>query len=259
MVRAKLLKREKIMKILIIGESCTDIYHYGTCSRLCPDAPVPVFKSTKINKNGGMAKNVEANILKISNDIEIDILTNDTWTEIKKTRYVDEKTNHMFLRLDENDDGYGSLDIEKFNQVNFNNYDCVIVSDYNKGFLSNNILKFISEKHKYTFIDTKRKIDEWSKNFTFIKVNNIEYENSLSYLTSNNHNLIVTKGPFGCSHKGKVYPVDKVEVKDTSGAGDTFLAALSVEYVKTKEIDKAIEFANKCATIVVQKQGVVTV
>jgi len=247
------------MKILIIGESCTDIYHYGTCSRLCPDAPVPVFKSTKINKNGGMAKNVEANILKISNHVQIDIITNETWNEIKKTRYVDEKTNHMFLRLDENDDNYGFLTVEKINEINFNVYDAVIVSDYNKGFLSNDVLKIISEKHKNTFIDTKRKIDKWSKNYTFIKVNNIEYENSLNYLKLNNHNLIVTKGPFGCVYKDTTYPVEKVEVKDTSGAGDTFLAALSVEYTKSKNIDKAIEFANKCATIVVQKQGVVTV
>lgn len=247
------------MRILIIGESCTDIYHYGTCSRLCPDAPVPVFKSTKINKNGGMAKNVESNISKISNDIEIDTITNETWVDIKKTRYVDEKTNHMFLRLDENDDNYGYLTLEKFNQINFKNYDCVIVSDYNKGFLSNDILKLIAEKHEYTFIDTKRKIDKWSNNYTFIKVNNVEYENSLSYLKENNHNLIVTKGPYGCVYQEKVYPVDKVEVKDTSGAGDTFLAALSVKYIETKNIDKAIEFANKCATIVVQKQGVVTI
>lgn len=248
-----------MMRILIIGESCTDIYHYGTCSRLCPDAPVPVFKSTKINKNGGMAKNVEANLNKICNKIEIYTLTNETWNEIKKTRYVDEKTNHMFLRLDENDDNYGQIKEEKFNQINFEYYDCVIVSDYNKGFLTNEILELISNKHNLTFIDTKRKIDKWSKNYTFIKVNNVEYENSLDYLKNNDHNLIVTKGPFGCVYRGKNYPVDKVEVKDTSGAGDTFLAALSIEYLKTKNIDNAIDFANRCATVVVQKQGVVTI
>ena len=42
-------------------------------------------------------------------------------------------------------------------------------------------------------------------------------------------------------------------------AGDTFLAGLVVKYVLTKDIDKSIEFANKCATQVVQKKGVVTV
>ena len=33
------------MKILIIGESCLDVYQYGDSRRLCPEAPVPVFNS----------------------------------------------------------------------------------------------------------------------------------------------------------------------------------------------------------------------
>lgn len=247
------------MKFLLIGESCTDIYHYGKCNRLCPDAPVPVFKSTKVIKNGGMAKNVELNIKKISSNIDIDLLTNNSWKNIKKTRYVEEKSNHMFLRLDENDDCYGELLEDVVSNIDFSLYDAVVVSDYNKGFLNNKILEFISNNHLYTFIDTKRKISEWSKNFTYIKVNNIEYENSIDYLKINNHNLIVTKGPHGCIYNGNTYPVDMVEVKDTSGAGDTFLAALSVKFIETKNIHEAIEFANKCATIVVQKQGVVTI
>jgi len=72
-------------------------------------------------------------------------------------------------------------------------------------------------------------------------------------------NLIVTLGPQGCRFKENKYHVKKVDVKDMTGAGDTFLAGLVVEYVRTKDIDKAIEFANNCATQVVQKKGVVTV
>ena len=45
----------------------------------------------------------------------------------------------------------------------------------------------------------------------------------------------------------------------TFGAGDTFLAALCVNFLKTKKIEEAIDYANKCATIVVQKKGVTTV
>ena len=29
--------------VLVIGESCVDIFCYGSCSRLAPAAPVPVF------------------------------------------------------------------------------------------------------------------------------------------------------------------------------------------------------------------------
>ena len=28
--------------ILLIGEHCIDVYHYGTCNRLNPEAPVPI-------------------------------------------------------------------------------------------------------------------------------------------------------------------------------------------------------------------------
>ena len=31
------------MKILVIGETCKDVFNYGRVDRLCPEAPVPVF------------------------------------------------------------------------------------------------------------------------------------------------------------------------------------------------------------------------
>ena len=51
----------------------------------------------------------------------------------------------------------------------------------------------------------------------------------------------------------------EVPVKDLSGAGDTFLAGLVCEYIKSKNIELAIKFAQECTTIVVQKEGVATV
>ena len=71
--------------------------------------------------------------------------------------------------------------------------------------------------------------------------------------------MIVTIGSKGCKYKEEIYPVPEVSVKDVSGAGDTFLAGLVIEYLKSNNIKKAIEFANKCATKVVQKRGVTTI
>ena len=70
---------------------------------------------------------------------------------------------------------------------------------------------------------------------------------------------IVTKGNKGCLFQDTIYPVENVPVKDISGAGDTFLSGLVVEYVNSKNIIKSIEFAQKCTTKVVQKHGVSTV
>ena len=55
------------------------------------------------------------------------------------------------------------------------------------------------------------------------------------------------------------FPVEKVEIKDLTGAGDSFLSALVYKFVKEKNILAAIEFANQCATLVVQQKGVNTV
>jgi len=64
----------------------------------------------------------------------------------------------------------------------------------------------------------------------------------------------------GCKYFDQTFPVDRsVEVRDLSGAGDSWMAAFVVKYLETKEPYEAIEFANEKATIVVQKRGVATI
>jgi bifunctional ADP-heptose synthase (sugar kinase/adenylyltransferase) len=243
------------MKILVIGESCLDVFHYGECKRLCPEAPVPVFNSTRTVDNGGMAMNVYNNLKSLINNI--DIRTNDNWREIKKTRFVDEKANHMFMRLDENDQEYGKFEI---NQVDFTSYDAVVVSDYNKGYLSEQDLSDISKRHPKTFLDTKKVLGEWCKEFSFIKINGIEYDKTKHLIDDEIRKImIVTQGSKGCFYQETCYNVPLVEVKDVSGAGDTFLASFSYKYLLTENVDKSIDFANQCATQVVQKRGVSTI
>ena len=130
------------MKILVVGESCTDVYHYGKANRMCPEAPVPVFvPGNRIVKNGGMAYNVYKNILSLDSEIDVDILTNNNWRNITKTRYVDYRTNYIVLRLDENDDGYGTCNVR---EIEYDKYDAIVISDYNKGFLSESDIEYIS-------------------------------------------------------------------------------------------------------------------
>jgi bifunctional ADP-heptose synthase (sugar kinase/adenylyltransferase) len=246
------------MKVLVIGESCNDVFHYGDCSRLCPDAPVPVFKLINSIKTWGMAKNVESNLVSLGAMVEL--VTNSNYDKITKTRYMDNRTNHMFLRVDENDNMYGYFPEKKLDKIDFSIYDAVVVSDYNKGYLSNDILEKISKRHPVTLIDTKRKLGSWAENFSFIKLNHKEYENNRSVLNDKlRSKIILTKGHYGSEYQNSIYTVPTVEVKDTSGAGDTFISGLCYEYIRTKDIIDAIKFANQCATKVVQKRGVSTV
>ena len=112
-------------------------------------------------------------------------------------------------------------------------------------------------------MDTKKPLGDWSKNCNFIKINEVEYNISKYFFPSIDEvldkNLIVTLGTKGCIYMGNRFPVNKVEVKDMTGAGDSFLAGLAVKYLQTRDIKEAISFANKCATRVVQKKGVVTI
>ena len=242
------------VKILVIGERCKDVFNYGNCDRLCPDAPVPVFNGTATTVSDGMAMNVLHNIKSLG--VECDIITNSNWQLVKKSRYIDNKTNQMLLRIDENDEVVDEIDISLI-EKNIKNYDAVIISDYCKGFLSEAVMKKISMMHDRVFLDTKKLLGDWCDHMNYIKINYYEHARTKHLLKKELYDqLIITLGSNGCEHRGKIYPVEKVEIKDSSGAGDTFIAGLTVEYLKDFNIDDAIHFANQCATKVVQKRGV---
>tara|TARA_R110000824_G_scaffold153926_23_gene325812 strand:+ start:5093 stop:5824 length:732 start_codon:yes stop_codon:yes gene_type:complete len=242
------------MKILVIGETCRDFFCYGKSERLAPEAPAPVFNPLVTVTNPGMAMNVQRNIISLGYDC--DIITNSNWEQVTKTRYIHKNTNQMFLRIDENEDK-----IEKCNIKNvfLSKYDIVVVSDYCKGFLSEGDIQQIAEQHNCVFLDTKKRLGPWCKNIKYIKINQVEYNRSKEKISGIlRQKLIVTLGEEGCKYKDVIYPVKSVEIKDVSGAGDTFLAGLVVEYLRKQNIHDAIIFANNCATSVVQRRGVNT-
>jgi bifunctional ADP-heptose synthase (sugar kinase/adenylyltransferase) len=109
-------------EILIIGDSCRDVFVYCDTERLCPDVPVPVLNVIDQIENGGMAYNVFRNIKSRIQDCEI--LTNQNWNSITKTRYVHKKTNHTFFRVD-SPQKIERIDVSKinFNYIVFR--DCV--------------------------------------------------------------------------------------------------------------------------------------
>jgi len=238
-----------VTDVLVIGDSCQDIFIYGNCQRMCPDAPVPIFLPTQIKKNGGMAANVAANLKSLG--VQCDLVSN--LEEIEKTRYIDEKTNHMFLRVDSNEENIERIKI--LNKEMISKYKLIVISDYNKGFLADEDIDFICTNHDNVFIDTKKILGKWYTKAKFIKINEKEYMKT-KFTLEGEKNIIVTLGALGCRHLNKVFAVKKVDVKDMSGAGDTFLSGLVAKYLKTNNINKSIMFANECATKVVQQRGV---
>jgi len=242
-------------KILVVGDSCIDIFIYGDIKRVCPEAPVPVFNPTHQTENDGMAKNVVRNLEALGCDVKF--ISNDN--SIKKVRYVDNRSNQMVLRVDENDE-CRSINDDEFDYIEQcgKTFDAVVISDYCKGFLNEEDICFIADKCNNVFLDTKKEIGDWIDDIDFIKINELEYEKNYKG-KPNDDKLIVTLGSKGCQYMNEIFPVEEVSVKDVSGAGDTFMSGLVVKYIETLDINKAIKFAQECTTKVVQKPGVVTI
>jgi len=246
------------MKVLVIGDTCKDVFVYGSCDRLCPDAPVPVFIPEYQRENRGMAGNVYENLVSFSR-VEAHLIANET--AVTKTRYVHESTNHLLLRVDSGEEKIER--IQNLHEIDFSQYDAVVVSDYDKGFLTREDIFYIGEQHPLTFLDTKKLLGAWAESSKYIKINHKEYDHTRHTIVENKKiksKLIITMGSRGCQFREGSFPVSAVEIKDTTGAGDSFLAALVFRYVmNTGRMHDAIEFANECASLVVQQRGVSTI
>jgi bifunctional ADP-heptose synthase (sugar kinase/adenylyltransferase) len=244
-------------KILLIGDNCTDIFIYGNCSRLNPEAPTPVFKELYRTQNQGMAGNVYNNLIALG--LEDSVFFNTNKEEITKTRYVDIKSNYILLRIDNDND---PLSIQNIPLLNIADYDLVIISDYDKGYLTSNDIKIILSQSKLSFIDTKKPINDWILNATFVKINDAEYNNILNntetlHILKKNKKLIITIGEKGTHYDGRIFkPTNHILVRDIVGAGDTFLASLAGHFLFNNNIEDAINFANLCSGQVVEKRGI---
>lgn len=236
----------KLFKILLIGDSCDDVYIYGSSNRLSPEAPVPILDFADMHITQGMAANV-LNNLKAFN-LDVDIVTNTE--KITKTRFIDNKTQQHMLRVDTGN----KVSSLKYSDIpEFNRYDLMVISDYNKGFITEELLfEIVTNSSVPIFIDSKK--NKLPKNNCIIKINSSEYE--LLQDKKEHSNIIVTHGSSGAIYNNNLYETEKIEKGDVTGAGDTFLSALAYYYlISDHNIIESIKFANKAAHIAVSCPG----
>jgi len=234
----------KTYNILLIGDNCQDIYQYGYVDRISPEAPVPVFRFDHEKTKPGMAGNVYENLLQFN--CQVNYIYDRTST---KTRLIDLRSGQHIVRID------NDLMSEPIRLADnrFDVYSAIVISDYNKGSVDSELITTIRKNFSGPiFVDTK-KTDLAEFEGCFVKINAIEY--SLAHTLPTD--LIVTRGRQGADYQGQTYPAPEIEVVDTCGAGDTFLAALTYGYLNNhSDIGLAIEFANRAAAITVQHSGV---
>ena len=244
-------------KVLVIGEQCDDIFIYGDTPRLSPEGPAPVFIPKREVYNGGMGMNVCKNL----EELKIDTDFQHQKKPITKTRHIHESSNTLLLRIDE-EKNIDRIDNTKLIKLDFWDYTMIVISDYNKGFLTEEDIAYIGFKHPNVICDTKKQLGNWCKDLRFIKLNRSEFENNKEFIDENDwilEKLIITLDKDGCMHGGVSYPTEKVEIMDISGAGDTFVAGFVKMLLDTDDISKSIQFGNRCSAQVVQKRGVTTI
>ena len=163
--------------------------------------------------------------------------------------------------------------------LDYSDYDVIILSDYDKGALirpwffkpkrTNVILDPKNESHEHLFMHSNiitPNLNELKKLSGMNINNNNSIINACNKLIEENNfeYIIAKKGDKGMTIVGeqnfiKHIEPHRVDNPDVTGAGDTVIAALSIAYAKTNDIEYSAKFANAAAAIAVSKAGTASV
>jgi D-beta-D-heptose 7-phosphate kinase/D-beta-D-heptose 1-phosphate adenosyltransferase len=215
--------------------------------RLSPEAPVPVLRISHSRKSDGMAGNVYNNLLALG----VDAIPYFPTTMTTKMRYIDAASGQHLLRVDHD---CVSQACDPLTVTVTDDIAAIVISDYNKGFVSVELIEYIQNKYSHIpiFIDTKKQDLNFISECCYVKINEPEYK----LLKSPPPNLIVTQGSQSVLYNNKEFQVPHIPITDVTGAGDTFLASLAYQYVITKDINAAIHYAIAASGVTVTKLGV---
>ena len=241
-------QQQKPFKILLVGDACLDVYHYGVCERMSPEAPVPVFKKLREETRLGMSHNVRLNLESFG--LKVTHFCNQE--RLAKHRFIEDRYSQQIFRYDEGE----NKKLSPMDPTPLDKYDAVVVSDYNKGFVTEESFQTLLESLDSSvpiFVDSKKQDLSLFKD-CFIKINDLEHKKAdLSNI--DRQKLIVTLGGKGAMWKGDIYLTKEVDVYDVCGAGDVFISALVYGFLKFRNVPQAIEIANRCAAFSVTKNG----
>ena len=269
--------------INVIGDIIIDEYWYGETTRVSPEAPVPIVNLNKKKISLGGAGNVYMNIRRLSDKVALHGYYDPAHTyifdqlEATGNLMVTEQMPHK-IRVFSGSHYMSRVDVEKTIEEDDvqdkffvpNQFDVVVLSDYNKGTVKDP--QAIIKKSKRTIVDPKVSLDKYKGAF-ILKPNLKEFEDYIGRKTNPKslmseaqrlrHELeidhfIVTLGPEGVLYVGdsiEHYDATAQEVFDVTGAGDTFTAALAYGIYNNLQVQDAVILANKIAGIAVSKTG----
>ena len=298
------------IKVLVIGDFMIDHYIIGESNRMSPEAPVPVVVPKEEYSIPGGAGNVAMNLKLMGADVSCaGCIGNDIWGEkllsilkneginTERIEIIDDHPTTLKQRIYSDGKQVARLDTEKiinweiddFTTDIAENYDVMILSDYNKGVLHNSdlFLTLISASQlspdnrlETIIVDPKKDDFDHYNGVNIITPNLDELQKATKMKIDDNESIIkackklieeyfieyvvAKKGDEGITVVGEDNFVTHikphtVENPDVTGAGDTVIAALSIAYAKTNDIEFSAKFANAAAAIAVDKTGTASV
>lgn len=306
----RLVDRFTGLKILVVGDVMLDEYIWGKVTRISPEAPIPVVHVQKENALPGGAANVANNIRSLGGQVVLagvlgqdamaqriklllrkegvntDLLLHDnSRPTITKTRVI--AHSQQVVRIDRESSGQVKArvlnDLLERMQKWMKRVDAVIISDYNKGLLTEvfaqGVISLARQNRLIITGDPKPENIHKFKSVTLISPNQSEAEKAAGLRITNQKTLIqagkrilqqlgceavlVTRGEAGMSlfeQGGHVSHIPTVaqEVYDVSGAGDTVISTLTLGLAAGGNFREAAVAANCAAGITVGEVGVAT-
>lgn len=297
--------KSKKPKILVLGDVMLDQYINGKVDRISPEAPVPILKFQKKEEILGGAGNVVRNLVNLGAKVSIasiigngpnGILIKKLFSDIKvsteflydinkvsttrKTRFLSEGS--QLLRLDNDTKGILKKHLTQLEEKIFKDtdyYDCIIISDYNKGVCQPSLIKKIIKhaRRVQTFVFVDPKGTNWQKylgadcltpntkeveRILGLKLkDNIDFEKAAAKLKKELKlkSCLITRGSDGMTFHNDAYThhqrVGQKKVYDVSGAGDTVIASLAASFSSGVKISECLDFSSFVSSEVVAHVG----
>lgn len=310
----KLFEDFSKISIAVIGDVMLDTYWWGRVDRISPEAPVPVVALTKKDYRLGGAANVALNINSLKARVAMFSVIGDDEDGVTLIKRFEEEgidTSHLLkskkrittnksrimsrnqqmMRLDaEITEDLESDDEDKLieavtNYIVIEKPGAIIFEDYNKGVLTERIIKTVIEvclQHKViTAVDPKSKNFFTYKKVSVFKPNLKEVKEALNLLSDatdllslqqihqslsdklHHHISLITlseKGVF-CQENSisRIVGSHVRNISDVSGAGDTVIAVASLVYAATRDVNLMAEIANIAGGLVCEEVGTVAI
>jgi len=306
-----ILNQFESKRVLVIGDSMIDAYMWGEVNRMSPEAPVPIVEINKRESRLGGAANVALNIQSLgANPVLFSSIGSDYYGDLflklmeeqnlstegiqrisnrnttVKTRIISD--NKHLLRIDEEE--VSMIRDEKIienlkNRILTDTFDVIIFEDYNKGLLSEKLIKTAiqsaTEKGIPTIVDPKKNnffaykgVDIFKPNLKEIKEGmNVEFdvqsESDLSKYVEILRTKLKAKGVLLTLSEYGVYfqnkenifreKAHKRTIVDVSGAGDTVVSVAALALACKLESELLMRIANLAGGLVCEKVGVVPI